>query len=462
MNHDLHRLFLSQLAPDEILNDAAAIEPLLWDDRGRFYGAADIVLQPRAVASVQKILRLCHENRIAVTPQGGNTGLCGAATPAGGVLLLLHRLNHIGAVNHADRCITVGAGAVLQQVQAAVRAENVFFPLSLASEGSCQIGGNLACNAGGINVLRYGTARDLVLGLEVVLPDGSLISQLAPLHKNTTGLDIKQLFIGSEGTLGIITAATLKLFPAPHDTATLWANCTDIAACVRLLNVLRRHCGDRVKSFEMISAAALSVSLNDLQQTPPAGEVGAWQVLCDLENEAGCPPWQERLPEILLEHGFDDVLLAQNDSQRARWWQLREHIAAAQKRRGVSLKHDIAMPIATVADFVTACGQAVQAAFPHAEIVLFGHLGDGSLHYNVFLPDLPDKRAYAHEDALNQIVYRHVLEHRGTIAAEHGIGVMKREWLQHVRTPAEIAIMRALKNHLDPHHIMNPGKVLPD
>lgn len=462
MADSLHALFAKHLAADEIVTDAAAVASRLTDERGRFHGSADIALQPKSVASVQTILRLCHQHRIAVTPQGGNTGLCGAATPTGGVLLLLHRLNRIREVSHADRSITVEAGMILHNVQMAASAAGFFFPLSLASEGTCQIGGNLACNAGGINVVRYGTARDLVLGLEVVLPNGALMTQLSPLPKNTTGFDLKQLFIGSEGTLGVITAATLKLFPIPQDTVTLWAGLPDIAACITLLNLLRQACGGRIKSFELLSAAALQLSAQDLAVTPPLGTANTWQILCDVESDTAAADFADKVAAVLAEHGLSDVLIAQNQTQQAAWWQLRENISAAQKRRGVSIKHDIALPLSRLSDFVTACEQAVRDAFPVAQIVLFGHLGDGSLHYNVFLPDLPDARAYVHEDKINRIVYDCVLAHHGTIAAEHGIGVLKRHWLLAVRSPEEIALMRAIKHALDPHGIMNPGKVLPD
>ena len=451
----LFDLFSSHLSVDEMVRDDNKIASLLLDRRERYKSRADIVLSPTSTQSVQNIMRICSQHKISVVPIGGNTGLCGGATIDGGVLLSLEKLNQIKPVNTADRCITVGSGSLLYQVQQAAENAGLFFPLSLASEGSCQIGGNIAANAGGINVLRYGTMRDLVLGLEVVLPNGELISQLSPLHKNTAGLDIKQLFIGSEGTLGVITAATLKLFPKPQAVETLWADCYSIDDCIKLLNLLQKHSSGSLKSFELISHAALMVSANDLRTTPPTN--AAWHILCEWEKTNHT----DRLPETLLQHGFEHILIAQNETQRQNLWRLRENISAAQKRRGVSIKHDIALPIFALADFVEQSETAIKNAFPNAEIVLFGHLGDGSLHYNIFLPDYPDETAYQFENQINSIIYKIVLQKGGTIAAEHGVGVLKKHWLKNMRNASELALMQAIKQHLDPDNIMNPNKVYP-
>lgn len=451
----LFDLFASHLSADEIVRDDDKISALLLDRRERYQSRADIVLSPISTQSVQNIMRICSAHKIPVVPIGGNTGLCGGATIDGGVLLSLDKFNQINPVNTADRCITVGSGCLLYQVQQAAKDAGLFFPLSLASEGSCQIGGNIAANAGGINVLRYGTMRDLVLGLEVVLPNGELISQLSPLHKNTAGLDLKHLFIGSEGTLGVITAATLKLFPQPQETQTLWADCVSIEECINLLNLLQKHSSGTLKSFELISHTALMISAQDLHIKPPTN--AKWHILCEWEQTHA----SDRLPETLLQHGFEHILIAQNVSQRQQWWRLRENISAAQKRRGVSIKHDIAVPIYALADFVAACEKNIQAAFSNAEIVLFGHLGDGSLHYNIFLPDNTDNSAYQFENQINSIVYQAVLQHNGTIAAEHGVGVLKKHWVAKMRSSAELALMKAIKQHLDPLNIMNPNKVYP-
>ena len=453
---DLHTLFTCHLAADEI---AEPTESLLTDQRRRFTGTPQIVLQPKSVESVQTIMRLCCEHRISVTPQGGNTGLCGAAVAESGVLLNLGKLKRIRHLNLADNSITVEAGAVLHTVQTAAAEAGRLFPLSLASEGSCQIGGNIACNAGGLNVVRYGAMRDLVLGLEVVLPDGTLVSHLHPLHKNTTGYDLRHLFIGSEGTLGVITAATLKLFALPTSTATAWVGLPDIDTAVHLLTHIQGHFAERLSSFELISRFALNLSSEFSNLTPPTD--AAWHVLIELSDSLIDDTLQDRLAEFLFQNGYENSVLANSEQERADFWTLRENISASQRTLGTSIKHDIAVPITEVATFVTRCADALSARFADIEIVCFGHLGDGSLHYNTFLPDLLGKEVYALEDEINTIVYENVLACHGTIAAEHGIGTIKKHWLPRVRNEAELALMRAIKAHLDPLGIMNPGKLLP-
>ena len=444
------------LKESEIVDDAAA---LLIDQRRRYTGQADMVVQPQSVAAVQAVMKFCHEHRIPVTPQGGNTGLCGAAVPAGGVLLNLSKLNRIRKLNLADNAITVEAGCILQTVQQAAAEVDRLFPLSLASEGSCQIGGNLACNAGGVNVVRYGTMRDLVLGLEVVLPGGELLTQLQPLHKNTTGYDLRHLFIGSEGTLGIITAATLKLSALPRTVEAAWVGVASIERAVELLTWVQGRFAERLGSFELISRFALQLSAEFSQLNAPLD--ADWHVLLELTDSVAREDLGDLLAEFLFEHGFENSVLATTDSQRQDLWTLRENISASQRRLGTSIKHDIAVPIERVAEFVEQCAPALQQAFPGIEIVVFGHLGDGSLHYNTFLPHILSNEAYRFEEPVNQIVYQHVLACEGTIAAEHGIGQVKNQWLPAVRSEAEIAIMRAIKAAVDPHQIMNPGKLLP-
>ena len=444
------------LKESEIVDDAAA---LLIDQRRRYTGQADMVVQPQSVAAVQAVMKFCHEHRIPVTPQGGNTGLCGAAVPAGGVLLNLSKLNRIRKLNLADNAITVEAGCILQTVQQAAADVDRLFPLSLASEGSCQIGGNLACNAGGVNVVRYGTMRDLVLGLEVVLPGGELLTQLQPLHKNTTGYDLRHLFIGSEGTLGIITAATLKLSALPRTVEAAWVGVVSIEQAVELLTLVQGRFAECLGSFELISRFALQLSAEFSQLNAPLD--ADWHVLLELTDSVAREDLGDLLAEFLFEHGFENSVLATTDSQRQDLWTLRENISASQRRLGTSIKHDIAVPIERVAEFVEQCAPALQQAFPGIEIVVFGHLGDGSLHYNTFLPHILSNEAYRFEEPVNQIVYQHVLACEGTIAAEHGIGQVKNQWLPTVRSEAEIAIMRAIKAAVDPHQIMNPGKLLP-
>ena len=444
------------LKESEIVDDTAA---LLIDQRRRYTGQADMVVQPHSVAAVQAVMKFCHEHCIPVTPQGGNTGLCGAAVPAGGVLLNLSKLNRIRKLNLADNAITVEAGCILQTVQQAAADVDRLFPLSLASEGSCQIGGNLACNAGGVNVVRYGTMRDLVLGLEVVLPGGELLTQLQPLHKNTTGYDLRHLFIGSEGTLGIITAATLKLSALPRTVEAAWVGVVSIEQAVELLTLVQGRFAECLGSFELISRFALQLSAEFSQLNAPLD--ADWHVLLELTDSVAREDLGDLLADFLFEHGFENSVLATTDAQRQDLWTLRENISDSQRRLGTSIKHDIAVPIERVAEFVEQCAPALQQTFPGIEIVVFGHLGDGSLHYNTFLPHILSNEAYCFEEPVNQIVYQHVLACEGTIAAEHGIGQVKNQWLPAVRSEAEIAIMRAIKAAVDPHQIMNPGKLLP-
>ncbi len=460
-----HLHALRQWLPEhEIITDADAMAPFCLDQRRRYRGGAWAVLQPSSVAAVQAVLRYCHQQEIAVTPQGGNTGLCGGATPhaalAGqGFILSLSRLNRLRSLSLADNSITVDAGMVLFEVQQAAARAGRFFPLSLASEGSCQIGGNIACNAGGLNVVRYGTARDLVLGLEVVLADGTLVSQLQPLHKNTTGLELKQQIIGSEGTLGVITGACLKLFAPPQTTLTGWAGVDDIGQAVALLAALQGGFAERLSSFELIGSEALALSAAHSGLAAPLA--AAWHVLFELtDSVAGCDLLTP-LAAVLEQGGWQQVAVAQSDSERAKMWTLRENISAAQRAWGTSIKHDVALPVSAVAGWVACCAHALRQRFADAQIVVFGHLGDGSLHYNVFLPQEAGDGVYAHEAEVNAVVYETVLAMGGTIAAEHGIGQLKTDWLPRVRSSAEIAWMRANKQALDPKGILNPGKLLP-
>ncbi|MCP2039679.1 FAD/FMN-containing dehydrogenase [Neisseria sp. HSC-16F19] len=453
------------LSPAEVITDADTMAPFCLDQRRRYRGEVFAVLQPRSVAAVQAAMRYCHQHRIPVTPQGGNTGLCGGATPhasvAGrGIILSLGKLNRVRAFSRADYSLTVDAGMVLADVQRVAAENGCFFPLSLASEGSCQIGGNIACNAGGLNVVRYGPARDLVLGLEVVLADGTLVDQLQPLHKNTSGYDLKHSMIGSEGTLGIITGATLKLFSPPQSVLTAWVGVDSIHAAADLLAAVKNRFGERLSSFELVSAHALKLSADYSNSALPLQ--AAWHVLLELTDSIVGAELTDPLAEVLDEHGWTEAVIALSESERQQLWRLRENISAAQKRIGTSIKHDIAVPIAAVADCVTDCEAALRQRFAEVETVVFGHLGDGSLHYNVFLPPLFDDAVYAYEDEVNALIYERTLALGGTIAAEHGIGQLKNHWLPRVRSEAELAWMRAGKQQLDPHGILNAGKLLPE
>ncbi len=435
------------------------------DQRRRFVGEVWAVVLPKTTQEVQDVVRFCFENNIPITPQGGNTSLCGGATPneevAGeGIILSMNRLNQVREVNLADNCITVEAGMILSHVQIAAKDVNRLFPLSMASEGSCQIGGNLACNAGGLNVLRYGTARDLVLGLEVVLPNGEVINHLSPLHKNTTGLDSRQLFIGSEGRFGVITAACLKLFALPKTTVTAWVGVNSIEQSVSLLNLIKSEFAERLSSFELVSAYALDLSSQFSQLEKPI-EDAPWSVLLELTDSLALPELMEYVMQYLWDNGFENTVIAQSDTERANLWMLRENISDAQRHLGASIKHDVAVPIKSVADFVSSNSPKLQAAYPEMKLVVFGHLGDGSLHYNVFLPDILSNDVYQHEQVINGIVYESVLEFDGTIAAEHGVGQIKKDWMNKVRSKEELNLMKVIKQHLDPNDLFNRGKVMP-
>lgn len=452
------------LSAQEIITEPDDMQAFCLDQRKRYTGNVWAVLQPNSVASVQAVVKYCHENDIPLTPQGGNTSMCGGATPsesvAGkGIILSLSKLNRVRHINLADNCITVEAGRILQQVQEDAAAVGRMFPLSLASQGSCQIGGNIACNAGGVNVVRYGPMRDLVMGLEVVLPNGELVSHLNPLHKNTTGFDLKHAMIGSEGTLGIITAASLKLFAPVRTHVTAWVGVDTIDAAVELLKLCQQHFAERLSSFELISAFALQLSSELMQLSKPTE--APWHVLLELTDSTDNPLLAEQLAECLFEHRFENAVLAESEQQRQQLWSLRENISDAQRHLGASIKHDIAMPIACVAEFVHACAPVLQDAYPDASIVVFGHLGDGSLHYNVFMHHVLSNEVYQYEEHMNALVYEQVFKVGGTVAAEHGIGQLKTKWMPRMRSQTELTLMQVMKQQLDEKGLFNQGKVLP-
>ncbi|SNB81642.1 FAD-binding oxidoreductase [Kingella negevensis] len=452
----LRQQMLTFLSPSEIPEDQASF---LIDQRKRYFSENCLVVQPESVANVQKLVKFCTENQIIITPQGGNTGTVGGSVAKSGVVLNLSKLNKIRNINLADNTITVDSGCILQNIQTAAAEHQRFFPLSLASQGTCQIGGNIATNAGGLNVLRYGTMRDLVIGLEVVLPNGEIISHLSPLHKNTTGYELKHLFIGSEGTLGIITGATLKLFAPAATTETAWVGVDNIQAAVTLLSRVKNHFAERLTSFELISEFALNLSAKFSEITPPTE--ANWHVLIELTDSLKREDLGDLLAEFLYENGYENSVLVQSEHERQSVWALRENISAAQRSLGANIKHDIAMPIECVEAFERECSAALLAKYPEMQIVMFGHLGDGSLHFNTFLPVL-NNDVYQYEHDVNSIVYQHVIAQNGTIAAEHGVGSLKKHWLPSVRSAEEIALMRAIKAQLDPLGLFNPHKLLPE
>ena len=442
----------------------------LTDQHRRLTGRALAVVRPADTAQVAQVVRLCRQYRTPIVPQGGNTGLMGAATPdASGraVVLALTRLNRVRAIDPDNDTLTVEAGAVLAAVQQAARDAGRLFPLSLGSEGSCTIGGNLATNAGGTQVLRYGNTRELVLGLEVVTAEGEVWHGLRGLRKDNTGYALRDLYVGSEGTLGIITAATLKLYPLPQaqHTALLAFGC--IRDAVAFLSVARAGFGAALTAFELMSDTALGLIAQHVPEQPiPLALEAPWYALIELSDSEGEQHARERF-EAVVGQAFEDGLvsdaaIAESLQQSEALWRLRdEALGEAQKRDGRNIKHDVSVPISRIGDFLFATAAALQARFPGVRPVAFGHLGDGNLHYNVSHP-IPGTPAdvFAHEDAIHEVVHDSVHAHGGSISAEHGIGQTKRDVLPRYKSAVELDLMRRLKAAFDPLGLLNPGKVL--
>ena len=448
-----------------VLISAADVASFCTDWRGRYTGKATCVVLPGTTEEVSAVVRICAAAGTAIVPQGGNTGLCGGATPTGGeVVIVLTRLNRIRAVDADNNSITVEAGCTLHAVQQAAQEIDRLFPLSLAAEGSATIGGNLATNAGGVQVLRYGNARELTLGLEVVLADGRVWNGLRALRKDNTGYDLKHLFIGAEGTLGLITAATLKLFPRPRTQAVAWVAVPDPAAAVSLLGRLRDAAGDNVTAFEIVGRPALELVLRHIPDArdPLAGKP-AWQVLIELSGTRDdlAATLEQALQSAAEEGVVDDAAVAASEAQAAALWALRENVSEAQKIEGVSIKHDIAVPVSRIAGFIARADAALLVAFPQVRIVCFGHIGDGNLHYNLSRPDAQSNAGFiARTESVNRIVHDLVHELGGSISAEHGLGQLKREEVLRYKSGTEMDMMRAVKQALDPRGLMNPGKLL--
>ena len=439
------------------------------DWRGRYPGRALAVALPASTAEVAAVVRLCAEHGTSLVPQGGNTGLVGGSTPDDSgrqIVLSLARMRRVRGIDAANLTMTVEAGCILQAVQDAAAAQGLLFPLSLAAEGSCTLGGNLASNAGGTAVLRYGNARELCLGLEVVTAAGEIWDGLSGLRKDNTGYDLRDLFIGSEGTLGVITAATLKLYPQPLARMTALAACDSLAAAVDLLGLARTRAASGLTGFEVMNAFSLALVKRHFPQLTQPLAASPWTVLLELsdsESEAHARALFEGLLEAALEGGLiRDAAVAESQSQSKAMWHLREAIPLAQSREGLNIKHDIALPVSAIAGFVEATDAALAAAYPGVRLVDFGHLGDGNLHYNVQAPDGAAAAEFlaAHEDAINDIVYDAVGRVGGSISAEHGIGRLKREALAQRKDPVALALMRSIKQALDPQGLLNPGRVL--
>ena len=445
--------------------DANDLEPHLTERRGMVHGKTLVMVSPSSTREVAGIVRACADQRVAVVPQGGNTGLCGGAIPdASGeqVLLSLARMNNIRALDANDYSIVVEAGCILADIQQAAADSGRYFPLSLAAEGSCQIGGNLATNAGGLNVLRYGTARQQVLGLEVVLADGTVWDGLRTVRKDTAGYDLKQLFIGSEGTLGVITAAALRLWPKPGDTTTLLAALERPQQATELLSRLRDVVGDNVQAFELISDRCFRFVGRHLPgvQLPFDGGY-PWFVLADIAAAFQSAALEDKLMGIIEAGIAADVVIAKSDAEAESLWEMRHAIPEAQKAEGASLKHDISVPTSRIADFMHEGGRLVESLTPGGRLVAFGHVGDGNLHFNVSQPPGEDEERFRDAgSALTEALYELADGMGGSFSAEHGVGSTKRHWLERYRGGPEIELMRTLKAALDPHNTLNPGKVI--
>jgi len=453
----------------------AEMAPYTTDTRGRYAQKASLVLRPKDASEVRDIVVLANETGTSIIPQGGNTGLVGAGLPlteshgglGGEVIVSLARLNTILEVDPLNNSITVEAGCLLQDLQDAADAVDRLFPLSLGSQGSCQIGGNISSNAGGTGVIAYGNTRDLVLGLEAILPTGEHWNGLSRLRKDNTGYDLKNLFVGGEGTLGIVTRAVLKLFPKPKGREVAFAAVSSPEAALSLLTLAKGRAGQGLTAFELMASTGMEFTLNYAQgkiRRPIEGR-HPWYILIEISSGQSAQAARATLEEVLSE-AFEngtvlDATLAESLEQQNQFWALREEMSWAQKPEGASIKHDISVPVSAVPDFIKQADAAVLAIVPDARIVNFGHLGDGNLHYNISQPAGGDPADFfAHEEAIHDAVYNLTTMAEGSMSAEHGIGQMKRERLSRTKDPVSLAMMRRIKDVFDPKGIMNPGKVI--
>lgn len=468
--HPILETLRGLLGPSGVLSEPAELLPYEEDWRGRYRGEALCVARPADTAEVAAVVRACAAAAVPIVPQGGNTGLVGGGVPHGGrneVLLSLSRLNRVRAIDIENATVTVEAGCTLAAVQELAAAHGRLFPLSLASEGSCQIGGNLSSNAGGVQVLRYGNMRELTLGLEVVLPDGRIWNGLRGLRKDNTGYDLKQLFIGAEGTLGVITAAVLKLLPPQATRVVAWLALPDVPRAIDLLGLLRQRAGERLTAFEIVCSEAHELVLKNMPgQARALADPSPWYALvelCDSDPAARPADCLEAALGEAFEKGLvDDAAIAQSEAQAVALWGLRENISEAQKREGISIKHDVSVPVSRIPAFIERADAALRQAFPGVRIVAFGHAGDGNLHYNPSMPQGGDDNAsfIRCTPEVNRIVHDIVAELGGSISAEHGLGQLKRGEVRRYKDAVELEMMEAIKRAFDPAGLMNPGKLL--
>ncbi len=458
------------VGPSGVVDDPAVAAGLLVDERRLYRGQAAIILKPASTHEVAAIVSACHRAGVGVVPQGGNTGYCGGATPDDSgtqVVVNLARMNAIGAVDTVGCTLTAGAGAILSDVQRAAAGHDLLFPLSMGSEGSCQIGGNLSTNAGGLAVLRYGTARDLALGIEAVLADGSVLDELKGLRKDNTGYDLTRLLVGAEGSLGIITAAVLRLFPRPRTRCTAFLSAASLEVVCALLARVRSDCADAASAFEYIGRRALDLVLAHVPGTrDPFAGAGRHHVLLELTSPASGAPLESLLLALLqtatARGEVVDAVLATSEAQARALWRLRESIPEAERQAGGSIKHDVSVAIDRIPAFCASATDAIGRVAPQARVSVYGHVGDGNVHFNVLAPGPAPDAAFRERmgPAVSDCVHAIAAGLRGSFSAEHGVGQLKRDDLVRYESPAALAAMRAVKRALDPRGIMNPGKVV--
>ena len=461
--------FIEIVGVNHALVDQDVISSYLVEQRGLYHGRTPLVLRPSSPKEVSEIMKLASATGTPIVPQGGNTGLVGAQQPdetANEIIVSMERLNRIRSIDVEGNLALVEAGVVLHTLQEKVDEKGRFFPLSLGSEGSCQIGGNLSSNAGGTDVLAYGNTRELCLGLEVVLPDGRILDDLRYVKKDNSGYDLKDLFIGAEGTLGIITAAVMKLFPKPQGKAVAYAGMKSPEKALELLLLAQKKAGSMLTGFELMAKVGMEMSLNYVKGArAPLEHESEWYVLLDLssshsDGEAG-NKMEDILADALQQGIIEDASIAQSVGQQKEFWRLREDMSPAQKLEGGSIKHDISVPIASIPDFISEAAKIIETISPGARIVCFGHMGDGNLHYNVSQPVGADKQAYLSLwGEMNHRVHTLVMSYNGSFSAEHGIGQLKRKELVAFKSPVALSLMRSIKQLFDPKNIMNPGKML--
>ncbi len=457
------------VGPAGLITDPGALTSYNVDWRGRYHGDAKVVVKPATTSEVAAVVRACQEARVSMVPQGGNTSLCGGsiARPGHGEIIInLSRMNHILATDWDNDTLICEAGTILAKVQSEARQGGRLFPLSIASEGSAEIGGIISTNAGGTAVLRYGSMRSLVMGLEVVLPDGRVWDGMRSLRKDNSGYDLKHWFIGAEGTLGIITAAVLRLFPLPRVHATAWVAVKSPRAAVNLLGHLKAHSGERLTGFELVSRPALQMVLDRIPGShDPLQQPSPWYVLVELDDTDQDSKLHAVLEDSLHEatslEMITDAVLAQSEIQADALWALREHISEAQRLEGISIKHDISVPVSRIPDLIEQATERLKSRFPGIRLLCFGHVGDGNLHYNLSKPNRQENSEFIEQTStVNRIVHDTVDSLGGSISAEHGIGQLKINELMHYKQPVEVDLMRIIKQTLDPFNLMNPGKVL--